>query len=225
MKFNPGCRCCICTENIGQPVSGHSSLNHCCAGEVMTTELNDDITQIDEQHTMQVGFAVFNGELELFDEAYWPDIADWVIAGGKLIVWGMSEDTIVSGTIADLNDFLADIGSTMSFVDDGVCSGGTSSRGTLNTLPITAGAAPVYILNTRIVSGGTWIVKTNGQFVPPNTDLATVDCPVGEVAIAGEYLGDGFILAATVGVLQGDPVNRFCKLMSNLFELPANAIL
>ena len=233
MRYNPGCECC-CIKQIGQPLDGLGSFSSCCAGEQIITDLNDDISQINDLEIIQVGFAT-DGTLELFDAAGWPDVADWLDAGGKLIVLGDCLSQVSSADLDTLNDFLVDIGSAMAFgSEDGLCtiSGFGSpcdiSAGLNNTLPITAGAAGCFGVDTNTVSGGTWICKTNGidSF---GTPTASADCPIGSIFAAGEYIGSGFIFAVGFPTFHSpapcSSANRSCRVLFNLFRLNANELL
>lgn len=195
----------------------------CCSpGEIATTGLNADIAQIDDQELVMCGWT--GTTYEQFTSPNWASVAAWVAAGGKLVAIGGRSGVggMTAPQIADMNSFLSSIGSTLTLGSNHYCVipfGGTCTDATnvTNTaVAICSGVEHLNASDSNSVSGGTWIAKF----------ASGLTCPTGSgfFFLAGEYVGNGFVmLAGTPGAWC--PVNQGCDLLRNLVFMEANALL
>lgn len=237
MRTSPACSCCNCPVRVGQPEALQSYLldPSCCPnGDIQTTGLNADIAQIEDQDIVICGYtADITDYYQPFTSGNWPDVASWVSAGGKLVVFGGPTSFFSAADITDTNNFLSSIGASMAlgsssccptFFGD-VCDQLTNATNTsLGICGASAGRVIEWMeaRQTNTVSGGTWIAVTS-------IDCSfSVDCPgfggAGIVFLAGEYVGNGFVMLCGCRVACPS-ATQWCDLLHNLYEIPANALL
>lgn len=190
-RFNPGCECCC-------PVYGYDSHpkkfngtywewygTFCCPETTVITDINllsgslltDTLNLLDVFHVGQIWTCDYDFAI---DESNWGTIADWVHAGGRIIISGEYHGCLSDSWFTLFNSFAASMGSTMSFNDDqqGSCLGTIPEP-----MPLTDGIPLIWwgVSATLNPGSGTVVLKT-----PPT---------IGSIPILGiEKIGSGVLM-------------------------------
>jgi hypothetical protein len=147
----------------------------------------------------------------------WPDVQEWVDAGGRLLLTAEHETNLSLGFVGYspedfqvVNDFLAAVGTSIQVVPGLLCTtpdpgcGGCGAA--VGDYPVTDGFSALPYLASSSVSGGTALAWTGGS-VP---------------LLALEQVGDGFVMVGGDGNMfyqDSSCYGNVCQLLNNYFDL------
>ncbi len=205
-----GLACCCECHAIAYEKLEYDDVSNCdCICENVATNLRSNWSAIDSYKAVFMGHqSPICGDVTVhFPEAAWPDIKSYVENGGRL--WVASEFTpcLAPGARTVLLDFLDSLGSSMEIGEvliDEDCV--TSSEDNINTaVPMMADITSFYHNAVNVVTGGTWLAKTN---VDGNVIFAAM-----------ENIGDGYILlvadSTVIAGHCGSNCSIYCAFVNN----------